>query len=526
MGGGTRTTVTAFRGAVLLLCAVLATVAEERTYAALPVALLALLALLDGRLRWLEQHPVVTGLAEAVVASGCVVLTGGADSPMLPYQLVPPAVVALRAGAAAVALVSAVSAAVLGAAAVVADDPPTRLLQWSLLGLALGLLATRARALSVAAAADDEPRYAEVRALLEQLRAVSRRLPGGLDVTTTAETLLTRCAAAGGPEHARSAVLLQPSPGALVPVAVLGTRRVPWRAPLSEPGPLRRAWESLTPVVDRRVPDSHGRRKGSTLVVLPLHDGTRPFGLVVLEAFSPDAFDDACQAELTAITDELALPLEAALLFDELKGAASTAERDRLAKEMHDGVAQDLAFVGYQLDDLRRRAAAVDADLAEQVGSLRSHLSSLVSDLRLSITDLKTSVSPDRGLGSAVSSYVRAVGTGGALAVHLTLDESAFRLPGDQEALLLQVLHVVAGDARRTGAAKNLWVRLDVDPPAARLTVEHDGPEHHVEELDAFRDALTRTGGSLRVRARQTAGVRVDAVLGGGSDGDDRHARR
>jgi signal transduction histidine kinase len=41
-----------------------------------------------------------------------------------------------------------------------------------------------------------------------------------------------------------------------------------------------------------------------------------------------------------------ALPLETAALFDELRIAAATEERSRLAREMHDGIAQDLAFLG------------------------------------------------------------------------------------------------------------------------------------------------------------------------------------
>ena len=44
-------------------------------------------------------------------------------------------------------------------------------------------------------------------------------------------------------------------------------------------------------------------------------------------------------------------------LFEEVRSTVTVEERDRLAREMHDGVAQELAFVGYQLDDLRIRAA-------------------------------------------------------------------------------------------------------------------------------------------------------------------------
>jgi signal transduction histidine kinase len=531
LAAGPRTPVTAFRGALLLLCAVLSVVADDRTYAALPIAILGALALAADRAPWLRRRPLVVGLAEAVLAGGSIALTGGADSPMLPYLLAPPTAAGLLLGiphVLAVAVTTALSVVALrfsGWHVGDADNFGPVTAQWLLLGSALGLLSNRARSLESRGRTSQQDRYVEARALLQQLRGVSQRLPGGLDAGSAAEGLLQRCAD-DAPSASRSAVLVQPSPGALVPLAVRGTRRVPWRAPLSEPGPLQQAWDSSATVIDRRDPDVHGRRKGSTLVVVPVPGEDGPFGLVVLESYDSDGLTAAEVAAVERHVAGSALQLETALLFEELRSAATVAERDRLAREMHDGVAQELAYIGYSLDDLRMSAAKVDEPLAAKVSELRTSLTQLVSNLRLSITDLKTSVSSERGLGSALTSYVRAVGSGGKLSVHLSLDESAFRLPGEQEVLLLQVAQLVAQDARRTGQAANLWVRLTVDPPAATLVVEHDGPRSPLDELAPFADAFDRISGTLRVMDRPDSGVRLVAALGGGVDGRDRHAGR
>lgn len=524
--------VAAFRAALLLLCALLSVVASDRTYVALPIALLSALALAAERLPVLHRRPVLVGVVEAAVAGLSIGATGSAESPMLAYLLAPAACVGLQAGTRYIALVTLVGSAtvLLGPLLDSGTDDlrpiATGAGQWLLLGAGLGVVGQRARVLDRRGPVHELDRYTEARALLQQLRAVSRQLPGGLDAAAMAEGLLERCASAM-PSASRSAVLVQPSPGALVPIAVRGTRRVPWRAPLSDPGPLSEAWTTQQPVVDRRDPDIHGRRQGSTLVVVPLRSEGGGFGLVALESYDDASLDDACVQELQSCADAAALQLETALLFEEVRSAVSVAERDRLAREMHDGVAQDLAFIGYSLDDLRRAAAPVDEALAEKVTALRTTLSTLISDLRLSITDLRTSVSSERGLGSALTSYVRAIGSSGRLAVHLSLDESPFRLPGEQEALLLQIAQVFAQDARRTGEAANLWVTLTVDPPTAALVLEHDGPHPSVEEVTAFSAAMRRASGTLTVAPRSGAGIRVDAVLGeGGPDDGDRHARR
>ena len=476
--------------------------------------------------------------AEAVFAGATVALGGGAMSPMLPYLLAPGLALGLAGTSRQVVLSS--MATVVGltggriayelGARPVPDSPLDEFVvttgQWVLLSLAFGLIAGWAQRLVVVPPATREERYAEARELLEQLRGVTRRLPGGLDVTSSAETLLERCAEVA--RSSRSAVLVQPAPGQLVPAAVRGTQRVPWRAPLSEPGPLQRAWDGRQVVVDRRPPDLHGRRRGSTLAVAPLLTGETPFGLLILESFDEGALPDEELEALRICAEEGALRLETAMLFEEVRSTVTVEERGRLAREMHDGVAQELAFVGYQLDDLRAQASKVDDGLAASMGEVRRGLTRLISDIRLSITDLRTSVGTDRGLGAAIASYARAIGSGQRLSVHVTLNESAFRLPGEQEVLLFQVAQAVAQEVRREGTARNLWLTLDVDPPSARLRVEHDGENDgaHKVDLSEFEGQLSRGGGTLRTGTRNAGGVCVEAVLEGGDSGGQRSAGR
>jgi signal transduction histidine kinase len=246
-----------------------------------------------------------------------------------------------------------------------------------------------------------------------------------------------------------------------------------------------------------------------------------------MEGGDTHAFPPEQLAAVDELAHEAALQLETALLFDEVRSVATAEERNRLAREMHDGVAQDLAFVGYRLDELRVHADKVDPELAGRVGELRTTLTGLISDLRLSITDLKTSVSADRGLGDALGSYIRAMGTGRQLTVHVSLQESPFRLPSDREVALFQMAQIVAQDVRQKGRAKNLWVTLSVDPPSARLLVEHDGAtKGKGPDLAEVGTVVERLGGFLSTKPRRGGGLRVEAGFEGGEDGDQRPAGR
>ena len=522
-----RSLATQVRAAVLVLCAGLSLLAPPRASDIAVVGALAALALLADRYEPARERPRLTCLVEAVVTGLAVVVTGGGTSPLLPYLLAPMLVTGLigswrqvgrTAAAAAAGLVAGRAGALL-----LGDDRDrswSEFLvvsgQWVALGVAFGVVASWGQRLPQDGADPADERYVEARELLEQLRGVTRRLPGGLDVSSAADALLDRCDQIA--PSARSAVLVQTSAnGSLMPAAVRGTTRVPWRAPLSEPGPLQRAWDTRLPLVDRRPADQQGRRVGSSLAVVPLVDGDLSLGLLILEAFDTVSFPPDVVEQLTGAAEDAALRLETALLFEEVRNNVSIEERGRLAREMHDGVAQELAYVGYQLDDLKSQAAKVDARLGDQVTEVRTGLTRLISDIRVSITDLRTSVSSDRGLGAAISSYVRSVGSGQRTAVHVSLQESAFRLAGEAEVLLFQITQAVAQDVRKGGQVDNLWVTLDVDPPSARLQVEHDGPIADMAGLDlsSYADQLSRLGGQLKVTPRPGGGVTVEVLLKG-----------
>jgi len=219
--------------------------------------------------------------------------------------------------------------------------------------------------------------------------------------------------------------------------------------------------------------------------------------------------------------DEQTVRLDTALIFDEVRSLATREERQRLAREIHDGIAQEVASLGYVVDEL-----AADASTSEQRASLtalRGEISRVVGELRLSIFDLRSEVSPDVGHGAALSDYVRAVGATSGMTVHLSLDEAPTRLRSEVEAELFRIAQEAVTNVRKHADAQNLWVTCRVRPPFAALTVEDDGGGLRPPRADSFgitimQERAERVGGHLEVRQSEprdgALGTRVAVTVG------------
>ena len=469
------------RAPLLLLCIILAGLAGGDLTSALVGGVLAATAGAASLLPPYGRGGQAIRAVEAVVWAGAVTATGTVQSPYLAYLLAPALAGGLVQGVRAAVLVpGTAAAALLLLHLVLPAGPPLRnfssvATEWVLLATAGGLVAAWARRLGPPPAAPDEGGQVQLAAhrLLLQLRLVARRLPGSLDPATTAQALLLDLRAHLPVEQAW--VLVRSSSGdRLVPLASVGDQSLTWDVSLSTDSALSEAWASQRPVLrpgGHLLPD--GSRSGGLGLALPLAVGPSVFGVVAVQSPAQSLLSTADVEDAAQRVQAAALALDTGLLFDELRASATTEERLRLSREIHDGIAQELASVGYALD-----ALTADADgnpLQAGLVGLRAEVTRLVTELRLSLFDLRGSADLQAGLGAALGEHVRRVGASSGLTVHLTLSEGPLRLAPQAEAELFRIAQEAITNARKHSGGANLWVRCEIEPPNALLIVEDDG---------------------------------------------------
>lgn len=473
-------------------------------------------------------HPVygrIGRVAETVVTALGAVALADAGWTFLPYLLVPVMGAALYRGTADAFLLVAVAGAVLAGAGLITGDLTSgdnllTAVEWLAIS---AVVAGFGGALHRSLATRHRPQpYAEATRLLTQLRTVARHLPGGtLDPGGIAAHLLDEVREMSTLD--RAAVFGVSGGGRLVVLAQAGAERVDWETSLDSDSAVADVWATQQPQTSTR---SLSRSRASSTsgevsaLVVPLTAGVRTIGLLAVETDRAGAYPPEVMSRVAELAGPAALRLEAALLFDEVRTLATSEERQRLAREIHDGVAQELVMVGYGIDNALAQLPP-DSDGAEaELKDLRTEVTRVITELRLSLFELRSEVDRHGGLAAAISDYARTIGSSAGLRVHLSLDESTSRLPAAVEGELLRIAQEAITNARKHARAENLWVTCEIDPPYARIEVSDDGggigegaPEGRYG-LAIMAERAERIRGKLTVAPRDPHGTTVVIVLG------------
>jgi signal transduction histidine kinase len=494
------------------------------------LCVIALVACVSYRLQSVNKTvPVVEGAAVGLVLG----ITGLADQPLAMYLIAPALLAGLVGGTVLVSATFLAEACALLILPLIRLQPELvagslrLMLPWLLTSIGIGLLGSWIRRLGGTSVSDDHERYVAANDLLSQLRRVSRRLSSGLDPVAVSTATLDECLAESA--QGRGALLVRTDGGAFSALALRSGEGS--TEPLISFPLVLRCWTTARPVHGGGSDDIGERGPHAAVVApplgaaprfgsaFPIRVGTRMIGVLVLDL--DQVIDSAQRLRIQAILDERALPLDTAMLFDEVRTGATVDERRRVAREIHDGVAQEIVSLSYLVDDLG--AAVSDDARAVATTSLRTQLTRIVDDLRLSIFDLRGPVSRSTGIGAVLGDYLQVVASQCGAAVHLTLDEATVRLRLDVEEELLRIVQEAITNARKHAGAGNLWVSCLVRPPRADVVIEDDGrglgASHRRDSfgMTVMQERADRIGATLVVGPSDRGGTRVSVSLDGKS---------
>jgi signal transduction histidine kinase len=212
-------------------------------------------------------------------------------------------------------------------------------------------------------------------------------------------------------------------------------------------------------------------------------------------------------------------------LADANEAMAVMKERQRIARELHDSLAQSLGYLHLGLGTLERRitdgqVAQAHAELAE----LRQAARDAYEEARQAIFGLRSMVSRSLGLIPTLTEYLHDWSRRAGIAVDLKVDaEESMTLPPVVEVQLIRIIQEALANVRRHAGARHVLVSIERDREFARVAIRDDGVGFDTPAIaeagrdrfgmEMMRERAEGVGGKLTFSSSAGRGTTVELQL-------------
>ncbi len=235
------------------------------------------------------------------------------------------------------------------------------------------------------------------------------------------------------------------------------------------------------------------------------------------ESFTPR---DQRVVELFAV--HAAIAIENARLHEQIQRLAVVEERERIGKDLHDGIIQAIYAVGLSLEDVPDLMETDRAEAVVRVDRAIENLNLAIRDIRNFIFGLRPELLEQAGLAAGLAALVDEFRLNTMVDVDLRVDAlEAFELPDEETLQLLHIAREALSNVARHSRASRVDVELTAPDREVRLSVTDNGrgflvdgfrgPGH--QGLVNMRARATAVGGRLEVESEPEAGTRIIVVV-------------
>jgi signal transduction histidine kinase len=238
----------------------------------------------------------------------------------------------------------------------------------------------------------------------------------------------------------------------------------------------------------------------------------------------PFSDDDERLVEMFAVHAGIAI--ENARLHDQVQRMAVVEERERIGKDLHDGIIQAIYAVGLSLEDVPELVEdeAGRADAVARVDRAIDALNLVIADIRSYILRLRPAMGGEEDAVEALARLGEELGMNAMIDLDLDLEDGADGmrgLPPDRRADLLFIAREALSNVARHSGASRARIMLSEDRDGLTLWVEDNGRGFDPAQVpgpDAFgrhqglgnmRDRALGMGGTFTIERPDGSGTRI-----------------
>jgi len=262
----------------------------------------------------------------------------------------------------------------------------------------------------------------------------------------------------------------------------------------------------------------HCARAGfQTMISVPVRLHERMLGELNLFYREPKVLADDDRALLETIASHLAGAIEGLRAAALQRETAVAEERGFIARELHDSIAQSLAFLKIQIGLLRTDIKSGEAArITKTLGELDAGVHESLGDVRELLVHFRTRTNSE-DIAPALKSTLQKFEHQTGLETHLDIQGDGLPLPADVQVQVLHVVQEALSNVRKHAQARAVWVevqqtpqwRVEVRDDGCGFDPERAGPDETHVGLKIMRERAQNIGATVEVASVPGSGTCV-----------------
>ncbi len=261
--------------------------------------------------------------------------------------------------------------------------------------------------------------------------------------------------------------------------------------------------------------------RARSFVIVRLELDNRPIGILWATRSDTLQCTETDLIWLECMADQVVIAIQHGLMTSQLQSLSIIEERARIAREMHDGLAQVLGYLNLEVQTLAAlHKQGKQQALSTEMEKMREAIQVANADVRENILSLRTTLASEKGLASAIGEYLNEFGIQTGIETHLLNEfQGEFHLSSIAEVQLVCILQEALANVRKHAHAQQVNVRLSRMEENSKeyldMQVNDDGiglterPSKHSFGLKTMQERAKSVGGTLEFNSIPRKGTVV-----------------
>lgn len=210
-------------------------------------------------------------------------------------------------------------------------------------------------------------------------------------------------------------------------------------------------------------------------LAIPVKMGGKVLGVLDIESTAVNGFDEADIFTAQTLADQLAVAIENARLYQETRSMAVTEERNRMAREIHDTLAQGFTGIILQLEAMEQALGETSEEAQRHLNQARSLARKSLAEARRSVWNLSPQALEQLRIDEAIRHEVERFSKDHDIEAHFNLFGERRDIPPDMGTALFRICQESLTNIIKHAEASEVAVTLSYNSTSVELEIKDNG---------------------------------------------------